>query len=105
LATKNFIPSSTYGRRKGSAPGGIWYFSARSHPSRPAASLADKIAIWYSPTVNCASIVTPKSSRSLLARVRAAPSWARPVPKPLLYFGSGTHGSFSQYSTRRGAPI
>jgi hypothetical protein len=62
LATKNFIPSSTYGRRKGSAPGGIWYFSARSHPSRPAASLADRITIWYSPTVNCASIVTPKPS-------------------------------------------
>jgi hypothetical protein len=24
FATKNFIPLSTYGRRNGSAPGGIW---------------------------------------------------------------------------------
>jgi hypothetical protein len=38
------------------------YFSRRSQVSRPDESVADRIRIWYSPTVNLASIFTPRSS-------------------------------------------
>ena len=38
------------------------YFSRRSQVSSPVDSLADRITIWYSPTVNWASTVTPRSA-------------------------------------------
>jgi hypothetical protein len=105
LATKNFEPASTYGRSSGSAPAGILYCSRVSHVSSPVDSVADRITTSYSPTVNCASIVTPRSAPAL-----ASSHWGHPPPIDLVahtsYGGcSGAHGSCSQYSTSRGAPI
>src|SRR5262245_717012 len=47
-----------YGRSSGSAPSGILYLLSLSHCSSPAASVADRIRIWYSATSNLASILT-----------------------------------------------
>ena len=80
------------------------YFSRRSQVSSPAASLADRITIWYSPTVNWASTVTPRSW-GLLACRGAEGTIDAPERDRLAYSTGGAHGSCSQYSTSRGAPI
>jgi hypothetical protein len=73
--------------------------------SSPVESFADSTTTWYSPTSNFASIVTPRSP--LPVPPPPGPMPARPKPKlPVTSIGgSGAHGSFSQYSTSRGAPI
>ena len=78
------------------------YFSCFSQVSSPVESFAERITIWYSATVNCASIFTPRSAD------RAAIDDGDIDGMPAIGLGSwisGPHGSCSQYSTRRGAPI
>ena len=68
LATKNFILSRTYGASASAAPFGIVYLCSRSHSSRPPDSFADRTKISYSPTANCASILTPWDPSPLARR-------------------------------------
>jgi hypothetical protein len=78
------------------------YFSCRSQVSSPVDSFADKITTLYSPTSNCASMVTPRS------RGEPPPFGGALSAAIMSIIGSGgyiigMHGSCSQYSTRRGA--
>jgi len=69
--------------------------------SRPALSRADRMRMSYSPTVYCASMVTPR----LRARSAAASLCIESIT-PLLGAATargGAQGSGSKYSTRRGA--
>src|SRR6185295_11868466 len=97
-------PASTYGRSSGSAPSGILYRFCLSHVSSPAASVADRIRIWYSPTLNRASILTVGRfvypSSSVMPCVVLVGSIVG-ASLMLYWYGTG-HGSCSQYSTSRG---
>src|SRR5262245_42729163 len=100
-----------YGRSNPSALSGILYLLSLSHSLSPAASVADRITIWYSCTSNFASTLTALIWTCLVARpaelahvsvtlevassviLREVPGYTAPTPWSTVQLGVG-HGSF-----------